>query len=132
MRRFALVGVLLALVGVGVWYGGVWATRAQVWRAPWVAPVGVDLEGEPEIGVAYTVTVFTHCGLRHVDFDGSEWGISGPLSDGSGNPPHGFANPDDTGTVTLTSPDTAIYVSELGERRTLTRGTGLPHQEGCI
>ena len=102
-----------------------------MWRPPWVDQ-GVELTGEPEIGVAYRVSVFTHCGLRHVDFDGSEWAISGPPSDGSGNPPRGFGNPTDEGTITLTSPDTATYRSQHGTERQLTRGGGLPYLEGCV
>ena len=100
-------------------------------RPPWAA-TGVALEGEPEVGVAYSVDLYTHCGLRHVDFDGAEWEISGLLSDGSGNPPEGFNNPIDHGTLTLMSEETAVYVSEFGERRELRRGGGLPSVEGCL
>jgi hypothetical protein len=100
-------------------------------RAPW-EPTGVTLDGEPEIGVAYRVTLYTHCGLRHVEFDGDRWAISGVLDDGSGNPPPGFNNPFDEGTITLTGPDTAVYTSEFGERRELTRGGGLPAVQGCM
>ena len=100
-------------------------------RPPWQAS-GITLAGEPEIGVAYRVELYTHCGLRNVEFDGDRWAISGTLSDGSGNPPVGFNNPIDEGTVTLTAPDTAIYTSEFGERRELTRGDGLPPVVGCL
>jgi hypothetical protein len=131
-KRLAIFGAIAVVLIAAVWFGGVWTTRNEVWRAPWVSPGGVVLEGQPQIGAAYRVTLNTHCGLRHVEFDGSEWGISGVLDDGSGNPPPGFANPSDEGTVTLTSPDSAVYLSELGEQRTLLRGTGLPAVEGCL
>ena len=131
LRRVLLLGVpMLLLVGAAVWYGGVWATRNELWDAPWVVPRGVVLDGEPQIGVPYRVTVNTHCGLRNVKFDGSEWGISGELGDG--NPPSGFGNPTDSGTITLTAEDSAMWISHQGERRTLTRGAGLPDVEGCL
>ena len=88
--------------------------------------------GQPaQIGIRYAVTVYTHCGLRHVDFDGSTWAIEGVLDDGSGNPPDGFGNPFDRGSVVLQSHDEGVYRSELGVERKLTRGGGLPNVQGC-
>jgi hypothetical protein len=99
---------------------------------PSATPGGAVVTGEPAIGFPYPVTVYTHCGLRHVEFDGSDWQISGVLSDGSFNPPAGFGNPMDNGTVTLITHDRATYRSQYGELRTLTRGGGLPWVEGCL
>lgn len=129
--RALTVSVLIVLV-LAAWIGGGVTTRLGIWRAPWVAPAGIPLSGEPDTGVAYTVKIWTHCGLRLVEFDDDMWAISGVLSDGRGNPPWGFGNPFDVGTVTLTSPETAIYQSSRGERRDLTRGNGLPAVEGCL
>jgi hypothetical protein len=98
---------------------------------PSAAPSGNLAGSEPAIGVPYPVSVYTHCGLRHVEFDGSNWEISGVLSDGSFNPPPGFGNPFDNGTVTLITYDRARYRSEFGMERMLTRGGGLPWVEGC-
>ena len=109
---------------------GLAGCSAMHMRPPWLAD-GVTLEGEPEIGVAYKVEVGTHCGLTHVNFDGSEWAISGVLSDGSGNPPDGFNNPGDTGTITLTSDETAIWTSEFGQQRELTRDAPHPVIDIC-
>ena len=127
-------GILALLVGgASVWYVGTWATYEDLWDAPWVVPSGVELRGEPQLGVAYEVTVYTHCGLRHVEFDGDRWAISGVLDNGySGSPPSTLDNPYDEGTVTLTSRDSAIWHSHYGERRELTRGGGLPDVEGCL
>jgi len=91
------------------------------------------LVGEPGIGVPYAVTIFTHCGLRAVEFDGDRWAIDGPLEGHlGGNPPDGFGNPQDHGTVTLVSPDEGIYLSEGGVERRIARGGALPPVEGCI
>jgi hypothetical protein len=119
-RAALTLGALLAVAGV-VWL------LVQL-----IAPTANVLTGEPKIGVPYSVSVYTHCGLRHVEFDASNWAISGVLSDPSFNPPAGFGNPTDNGTVTLITRNTARYRSESGEERTLTRGGGLPWVEGCL
>jgi hypothetical protein len=90
------------------------------------------LDGVPDLGVPYGVTTYTHCGLRAVNFDEDRWAIEGVLDDGSGNPPDGFGNPTDAGTVTLVAPDEGIYRSFYGVERRITRGGGLPPVEGCL
>jgi hypothetical protein len=124
-RRFLLVTGLALLVAAGWLF-----VFVLHFHPPW-QPIGVPLEGEPEIGVVYRVKVLTHCGLRDgfrmVEFDGDRWAISGTThGDGWGNLPPGFNYPSDEGTITLTSPDTGFYTSEFGERRELTRGDELP------
>jgi hypothetical protein len=59
-------------------------------------------------------------------------GHEGVVDDGSGNPPDGFGNPTDHGTVTMRTRNEAEYRSEGGVERKLTRGGGLPWVEGCI
>lgn len=73
--------------------------------------------GRVEKGVDYRYTLYTHCGLNElVDFDGSLWDYSGhgAPDDGSRNPPPGFHNPFDHGTMRLISDDVAEYQSEHG------------------
>jgi hypothetical protein len=123
MMRVRVAAAVIVLLVTGCSGAGI--------RPPWLS-TGIPLEGEPEIGVTYQVAVNSHCGLRAVEFDGSRWAISGELDDGSMNPPPGFGNPVDHGTITLTGPETAIYHSEFGERRELTRGGGLPPVAGCL
>lgn len=69
--------------------------------------------------------LYTHCGLDRslIRFDGSFWGAQGPgpLSDGSGNPPPGFGNPFDHGSIARTSVDAAVFVSSGGVRVELVR-----------
>jgi hypothetical protein len=124
--RRSVLALTVVMVVLAIWSGGWFATRLGAWKAPWIVPSGIALSGEPDIGIAYNVTVYTHCGLRHVEFDDDTWAISGVLTGGHANPPPGFGNAFDHGTITLTSPDTAVYHSGYGEQRRLTRGGGLP------
>jgi len=75
--------------------------------------------GHASVGVSYRFQLYTHCGLDWplaMDFDSSFWDPIGaaPASDGSGNPPAGYANPYDRGAVTLISPTRAQYRSGTG------------------
>lgn len=73
--------------------------------------------GRVERGVDYRFTLGTHCGLDDgIDFDGSLWDYAGPgrPDDGNGNPPAGFGNPFDHGTIRLVSEDVAEYRSSAG------------------
>jgi hypothetical protein len=73
--------------------------------------------GPVERGVDYRYTLGTHCGLNEaVDFDGSLWDFAGPGApdDGNGNPPLGFDNPFDYGTMRLVSQGVAEYRSSEG------------------
>ncbi len=127
-KRIGLLAGILVAMSIAVYVAG----NAGTWLGPSVAPPARPriLNGEPIIGVPYLVTVYTHCGLRHVEFDHSDWAISGDLGDGV-NPPPGFGNPVDQGTVTLITHDTATYRSQKGVERRLTRDAGLPSVQGC-
>jgi hypothetical protein len=73
-----------------------------------------------EEGVAYQITVYTHCGLDFLlDFDGSFWKLSA-------DPPQtpAWGNPEDSGVITLTGDDTALYRSSQGVEVDVTRLTG--------
>ena len=75
--------------------------------------------GRASVGVPYRFQLYTHCGRDcplAMDFDGSFWDPigAGSASDRSGNPPAGYGNPDDQGTVTLSSPTVAQYQSRTG------------------
>src|SRR5438270_11891195 len=81
-------------------------------------------------GVVYRFSLYTHCGLDNpvaLDFDGGFWDPTGPgpASDGSANPPAGFDNPYDNGTIQLLSHDLAEYRSHSGTTVRLTRSPTL-------
>lgn len=58
--------------------------------------------------------LYTHCGIEWAKIDGVFWRATRPLSDGNGNPPPGWGNPFQQGTLTLTSRTTAEFSSPAG------------------
>jgi hypothetical protein len=53
------------------------------------------------IGIRYLYVLRTHCGILDTYFAGRLWRATPPLRDGSGNPPHGWENPESLGTMRL-------------------------------
>ncbi|HJY99764.1 MAG TPA: hypothetical protein VJ305_03530, partial [Streptosporangiaceae bacterium] len=62
--------------------------------------------------VAYTL--YTHCGIDEADISSHWYEADHPLSDGNGNPPPGWGNPDQPGTITMLSAITAEFRDSLG------------------
>jgi hypothetical protein len=135
MRRLTTIALLAALLGAGACAGRAGpAAGPQPSRhaSPRVTPDPAHVEGrssplpdgryrfwpasEPaEPGAAYAFELYTHCGLDHlVDFDASLWAVIGTADDGNGNPPEGFNNPFDEGTMTLVEGDVAEFRGQLG------------------
>jgi hypothetical protein len=75
-----------------------------------------DVEPAPATSTSATVAVagesfslYTHCGIRELTF-GGRWyeRVGGALDDGHGNPPQGWANPYQPGTLTSTGSTVAF------------------------
>lgn len=63
---------------------------------------------------AMVFDLYTHCGINNFMAYGKYFArIGGSLSDGSDNPPDGWGNPFQRGTLTL-SGDTAVFRDKLG------------------
>jgi hypothetical protein len=58
--------------------------------------------------------LYTHCGIEWAKIDGTFWRATHPLSDGSGNPPSGWGNPYQIGTLAFVGPAIAEFNSPLG------------------
>lgn len=65
--------------------------------------------GPAQVGVRYLHVLRTHCGILGTYFDGRLWRASPPLSDGSGNPPRGWDNPEQLGKMRLLRDDRAEF-----------------------
>jgi hypothetical protein len=80
------------------------------------------------LGVPYSFDLYTHCGILWANFDGRYWAADPPLTDGNGNPPAGWGNPTDHGTMELVSPNEALYRSDSGMTARFSPGRDPP---GC-
>jgi hypothetical protein len=58
--------------------------------------------------------LYTHCGIEWTKIGGMFWRAEHPLSDGNGNPPPGWGNPYQAGTLELITPTTARFESPAG------------------
>jgi len=63
-------------------------------------------------------SLLTHCGINGAMIDGRWWTASPQLNDGNGNPPAGWDNPSQIGTLHFTSDDTVTF--DAGNSRTVT------------
>jgi hypothetical protein len=58
--------------------------------------------------------LYTHCGIEWALIDGAYWHADRPLSDGHGNPPSGWGNPFQDGTLILLDQSTATFTASAG------------------
>ena len=100
MRRRALVISVIAVVLAGCCS----VAASAVTRA-----VAVDARK----GTAYDL--YTHCGIKWAEIHGKYWRAERPLSDGHGNPPAGWGNPYQAGTLVFRSRTVAEFASRAGD-----------------
>jgi hypothetical protein len=60
--------------------------------------------------------LYTHCGIDEARIGNRYFEAVHPLSDGSGNPPAGWDNPYQAGTMTLVTPTEAVFTDTAGHR----------------
>ncbi len=60
--------------------------------------------------------LYTHCGVGEARIGNRYFEAVHPLSDGQGNPPPGWGNPYQAGTMTLLSPATAMFRDAAGHQ----------------
>ncbi|MFI6287268.1 hypothetical protein ACIBCM_21390 [Streptomyces sp. NPDC051018] len=60
--------------------------------------------------------LYTHCGIEGAQIGSTYFVARTPLSDGSGNPPEGWDNPHQKGTMTVLSPTEAVFTDQAGHR----------------
>jgi len=74
--------------------------------------------------------LYTHCGIDEARVNDRFYEAIKPLSDGNFNPPPGWGNPYQHGTMTLTSPSEAVFTDSAGHRvvfRVRAGATGFRH-----
>jgi hypothetical protein len=113
-----------AVVAGALWLGG-GVTGAERVAAPSAdGPVAATAPSGPsgvvgaavpgEVGVARPFDLYTHCGVLGADIEGVWFTADPPLTDGAGNPPAGWGNPDQPGTLTLSSATEAVFRDDAG------------------
>ena len=65
---------------------------------------------------AVPYNLYTHCGIDYARVGNRYYEATPPLSDGSGNPPPGWGNPYQAGTLTVISPTQAVFTDTVGHR----------------
>jgi hypothetical protein len=94
----AVVAVVLAACGSGL------ATQALPAR-----PSTAAVPAQP-------YQLATHCGIDEARIGHRYFEAAHPLSDGQGNPPPGWSNPYQQGTMTLLSPAEAVFRDSAGHQ----------------
>jgi hypothetical protein len=67
-------------------------------------------------GLARPYLLYTHCGIDEARIGNRYYQAVRPLSDGQGNPPAGWGNPYQRGTMTLLSSDEALFRDATGHQ----------------
>jgi hypothetical protein len=88
------------------------AGAAAVAIACGAAPPGEGTRVETGHTVGYRL--LTHCGVHSAKVNGSTFFAQPPLDDGNGNPPAGWGNPYDDGSLTLVDEHTAVFRDPAG------------------
>jgi hypothetical protein len=108
---------------------GLLAGRASA-ASPAAAPAARTTMPKP---VPYNL--HTHCGIDYAQVGNRYYEATPPLSDGSGNPPPGWGNPYQSGTLTVISPTQAVFTGKAGHRVVFTlvpsRGPGRTTARVC-
>jgi hypothetical protein len=82
--------------------------------SPAAAPTAAAARTAAPKPVPYNL--YTHCGIDYVRVGNRYYVAIPPLSDGSGNPPPGWGNPYQPGTLTVISPTQAVFTDKAGHR----------------
>ncbi len=67
-------------------------------------------------GKSAPYSLYTHCGVSEARVGSRYFVAVHPLSDGAGNPPAGWGNPYQAGTMTLVSATEAEFTDTVGHR----------------
>ena len=95
------------------------APESQAPQAAEAAPPGSAADSAqglsaPPVGVPVPYDLYTHCGVLGADIGGVWFAADPPLVEGAGNPPPGWGNPDQPGTMMLLAADQAVFTDDAG------------------
>jgi hypothetical protein len=104
--RGELVVVVLATTALGAC-----GTGSAINAGTVAGPSG---SGPSATTAAQPYRLYTHCGIDEARIGNRYFEAVHPLSDGHGNPPAGWGNPFQRGTMTLLSASAAIFRDDAG------------------
>jgi hypothetical protein len=78
-----------------------------------------------EVGKRYKYQLDTHCGIRWAMIDGRYWETQ-TWDDGQSNPPPGWGNPWESGSLVVDSVDTARFIRSEGTELRFGPATSTP------
>jgi hypothetical protein len=81
-----------------------------------VIPPARSSPAAPAAGSPQSYQLYTHCGIDEARISNRYFEAVHPLSDGQGNPPAGWGNPYQPGTMTLISPAEAVFRDSAGHQ----------------
>jgi hypothetical protein len=90
------------------------ASAAPEESAPAATGGALGVPAPAEVGVAYPFDLYTHCGIVGADVAGTWFAAAPPLVEGAGNPPAGWGNPYQRGTLTLLTSSEALFRDDAG------------------
>jgi hypothetical protein len=112
LRSFSGPGrpaVAFALAAFGLAACGSQPARLAGPALPSLASAGAHAAAQP-------YQLYTHCGIDDARIGDRYFEAVHPLSDGQGNPPPGWGNPYQPGTMTTLSPTTVVFRDRAGHR----------------
>jgi hypothetical protein len=86
--------------------------------------------GPARIGFGYLYVLRTHCGIFDAYFAGRLWRANPALTDGSGNPPRGWDNPEALGTMRLVRTNLAEFRTQ--DQKLVARFRPAPHHSAIV
>ena len=84
--------------------------------APVTSPVRQSGTAAPAARSHQPYQLYTHCGIDEARIGSRYFEAVHPLSDGQGNPPPGWGNPFQQGTITMLSPAEAVFRDRAGHQ----------------
>lgn len=104
------------------WYSGPLLAMAVGALTACGGSPGPSSAGPGHVAVATAVAspepyqLYTHCGIYEARIGNRYFEAVHPLSDGNGNPPPGWGNPYQDGTMMMVSPSEAVFRDAAGHR----------------
>jgi hypothetical protein len=100
----------------GAFLAGILTACSSAPPAQVTSPPRPSVTAGAAVGSPRPYQLYTHCGIDEARIGNRYFEAVHPLSDGQGNPPPGWGNPYQQGTMTLLSPTKAVFRDQAGHQ----------------